>query len=575
MSEKLMMTYSARIARALKRHNVDVVIGQSNPAGLGAACEQAGIRELGFRAENTGSYMSSGYAIASGKVPVLFSQNGAAATLIVSGLSECLKSSYPVVAIVQDIYTIYQDKNAFQEIDQIKMFEPVAKWVRRVNTPDRVEEYIDKAFVAACSGRPGPAVLLIPSEMLLTNDLSEVNDSRKATYNRFPLDRSIADPAMIKIAAEKLAKAECPFIYAGGGVVSSGASEILRKIQHDAGIPVATSTMGKGSVDETDPLTMGPIGYYMGRRGQTRYMRPMVNNADLIFLIGNRTNQNGTDMWRCLPDTEYIHLDIDPQEIDRNYESLRLCGDAKLSLEVLYDELMKQDLSKRKAKRPEVEKQITDAKAKHVLEIEPAVHHKPGLTRVEKLVYEVDRRLDPDHLVVSDASFAPIWLSNYICAKDQRKFVFPRGMAGIGWGVPMAIGAKIACPDRKVFCLTGDGGFGHAWSELETIVREDLPMVIAVMNNSLLAYQKYYEQQLVHRSAKACDLCPVDHAMIAEACGVKGIRVEHSDDLEAALDEAFAMSGPVLLDVITDPKCVPPLPFMEPLDDIGEVIKQD
>ena len=563
------LTNAERIAHALKRHGVEYIFGQSNPPGVASACEAIGIRQIGYRAENTGSYMIQGYGICSGKIPVLLSQNGPAATLIAAGLAESYKSSYPVVALVQDIYTEFEEKNAFQELDHFKLFDGISKWVKKIPCQERIEDYIDMAFVAALSGRPGPAVLLCPTGIVLDHNKYPVSPYRTAAYNRFPLDRSVADPSVVEKAAEMLAAAERPLIYAGGGVVSSDASAELCRIQEDFAIPVATTSMGKGSVDENHPLTMGTIGYYMGKRGQTKYMRSMVKEADLIMLIGNRTNQNGTDMWTALPEgIQYIHLDIDPMEIDRNYEGLRLVGDAKLTLGLLYEKLQKADLTKRKEKRSAVESVIAEAKKAHMEEAAAVKESDAVPIRVERLLNEIDKNLDDDHIVVADASFSSIWVANYIRAKGTRKFVLPRGMAGIGWGLPMAIGAKVAKPDRKVFCLAGDGGFAHAWSELETCVRENLPLVLVVINNEILGYQKFYEFSNFGHASTACDLKPVDHAKIAEACGAKGVRVERPEELGKVLREAFDAKGPVLIDVICEPVCIPPLPAMEFLDNV-------
>jgi acetolactate synthase-1/2/3 large subunit len=563
------LTNVERIALTLKRHKVDCVFGQSNPPGVALACEAAGIRQVGYRAENTGSYMAHGYGVCSGKIPVLLSQNGPAAALIIAGLAECYKSSYPMVVLVQDIFTEFEEKNAFQELDHIKLFDGVSKWVKRIPCKERIEDFIDMAFVAAASGRPGPAVLLIPTEMLLDHARHEIPSFRKASIQRAPLDRSVADPEKVKEAARIIARAKKPFIYAGGGVISSGAQGILRTIQEECSIPVATTTMGKGSVDEEHPLTMGPIGYYMGKRGATKFMKDMVMCADVILLVGNRTNQNGTDMWTILPkNAQYIHLDVDPMEISRNYESLRLVGDARLSLEMLYTELMASDLSKRKSVRSQIEGEISEAKRKHEKEscIVNTSEAKP--LRVEKILSEMEKRIEDDHIIVTDASFSSIWAANFIKAKANRKFVFPRGIAGIGWGLPMAIGAKIAQPDRKVYCLVGDGGFAHAWSELETCARAKTPLVIGVINNSILGYQKFYETTVNGAASTAVDLCSVDHTLIARACGIRGIRVEDPQGVGKSLEEAFACEEPVLIDFIVEPRCIPPLPAMEFLDNI-------
>src|SRR5699024_931470 len=195
-------------------------------------------------------------------------------------------------------------------------------------------------FTIAASGRPGPVVLLCPKDIINDQTKYEINERRTQSLGHFPLDRSVAEPSKIEEAAQMIANAKKPFIYAGGGVISSGGQEVLREIQETYHIPVATTTMGKGSVDETHPLTLGPIGYYMGKRSPSRFLKSFVQDADVIVLVGNRTNQNGTDSWTLLPeDAQYIHIDIDPTEIGRNYESFRLVGDAKLTLAALKEKL--------------------------------------------------------------------------------------------------------------------------------------------------------------------------------------------------------------------------------------------
>jgi acetolactate synthase-1/2/3 large subunit len=565
-------TVSRRVALALKRHGVTEIFGQSNPPTVILEACALGIRQVGFRQENSGTYMAHGFTMASEgtKVGVVAAQNGPAATLLVPGLAECLKASIPVVAIVQDVGTESLERNAFQELDHIKLYEGVSKWVRRLPSPNRVEDYVDMAFVAATSGRPGPVVLLLPTEMIFDPTEYEYAQSRDISYGAYPLDRVMADPAQIEKAAALLSGAKKPMIYAGGGVISSGAASELRALQEECCLPVATTTMGKGSVDEGHALSMGPIGYYMGKRGVSRYMKPMVEEADVILLVGNRTNQNGTDAWTLLPrGAKYIHIDIDPMEVGRNYEALRVVGDAKFALKQLKDAMLKGDLLARKAARGEVEAFIAKAKADHIADAADAVTSSKSPIRIERFLAEVEKQLADDHVVVADASLSSVWIANYIKAVEQRKFLFPRGLAGLGWGAAMAMGAKVAVPKRPVFCLAGDGGFAHVWSELETCKRENISIVVAVINNEILGYQKHAERALLNgKYTNACDLTATDHAAIAEAVGIKGIRVERAEDIADAIKEAFAHDGPVVIDAMIEPDCIPPLPMMGPLEQL-------
>ena len=555
----LLMRPPQRFAHALKRHGVEYLFGQSNPPGLTLAADDLGIRQIGYRQENAGTYMADGYARTTGKVPVVTAQNGPAATLLVPGLAECLSASVPIVAVVQDVGPKDRDRNAFQELDQLELFKGVSKWTRRVTTADRIEDYVDMAFTAAASGRPGPAVLLVSMELLAQSDEQPVA-ARNANLGRYPLDRTLAGPAQIAAAAALLAGANAPIVYAGGGVIGSQAQEELRALQEFAHLPVATSTMGKGSVDETHPLSMGVIGYFMATRGMAKFAKPMITEADVVLLVGNRTNQNGTDSWTLLPQhATYIHIDIDSIEIGRNYEAVRLNGDAKLTLRALHSAMAALDLSRRQSSRAAVESAIATAKFRHQEEIVGVTQSNAAPIRPERFMAELEAQLADDHIVVADASFSSIWVANYLTAKANRRFITPRGQAGLGWGFPLALGARIGNPDRPVFCIVGDGGFAHVWSELETARRHGIKVVVAVMNNAVLGYQKHAEDAFLGRHTNVCDFMPVDHAAIAEACGVKGIRLARAEDIAATIREAMAADGSVLIDVIADPNAMPPV----------------
>ncbi len=560
MSDKpLLLRPPQRFANALKRHEVEYLFGQSNPPLLTLAADDLGISQIGYRQENSGTYMADGYARATGKVPVVTAQNGPAATLLVPGLAECLSASVPIVALVQDVGPSTQDRNAFQELDQLELFKGVSKWIRRVTTADRIEDYVDMAFTAAASGRPGPAVLLVSMELLAERDERPVA-TRKACLGRYPIDRSQPEQTQVAVAAELLANANAPIVYAGGGVIGSRSQEELRRLQELAHLPVATSTMGKGSVDETHPLSMGVIGYFMATRAMAKFVKPMVTDADVVLLIGNRTNQNGTDSWKLLPrEATYVHIDIDPIEIGRNYEAVRLNGDAKLTLCALNSAMATQDLSKRQSARAAIVSAIATARTRHREEIAGVTQSDATPIRPERFMAELEKQLSNDHIVVADASFSSIWVANYLTAKFDRRFITPRGQAGLGWGFPLALGARIGNPDTPVFCIVGDGGFGHVWSELETARRHRIKVVVAVMNNAVLGYQKHAEDAVLGRHTNVCDFTAVDHAAIAEACGVKGIRVERAQDIAAAIKEALAADTSVLIDVLADPNAMPPV----------------
>lgn len=551
------------LAQALARHGIDTVFGQSIPSQFHLAAPHHGIRQIAYRTENAGAVMADGYARIAGRIGVVTAQNGPAATLLVAGLAEALKVSVPVLALVQDVALANFDKNAFQDLDHLDLFHGVAKWVRRVHTADRIDDYVDMAITAATSGRPGPAVLLLPHDLLGAQAVAGVpRDARLGTY---PLDRPSADAAAVAEAAKLLARARSPLVVAGGGVHLSGAAEVLARLQDTAAIPVATTTMGKGSVDETHPLSIGVIGYFMGPNGLARYQRPLVEGADVILLIGSRTNQNGTDSWKLLPrGARFIHIDLDGEEIGRSYEALRLQGDAKATLEALLAALGREDLSERTKARKPIEGEIARGKARHREEVRGLLASAARPVRPERLMAELDRILKPDDIVVADASYSSIWIANYLTARRPgQRFITPRGIAGIGWGLPLALGAKLAQPDARVFAFGGDGGFAHVWSELETARRMGMAVVMTVLNNQILGYQMHAEDALYGDHTSAVDFTPVDHAAIARACGLEGIRIEDPDAYAAVLAKAAASRTATLIDVVTDPKAYPPITLFD------------
>ncbi len=549
------------LAAAFARHGIDVVFGQSIPSLFHLAAPANGIRQCPYRAENAGGAMADGYSRIAHRAGVVTAQNGPAATLLVPPLAEALKASTAVVALVQEVDRDIADRNAFQELDHLALFAPVSKWVRRVDHADRIDDYVDMAFTAATAGRPGPAVLLVPGALLAEPAMP---GSRRGTrLSRVPLDRCLPDPVTVEKAAERLAAAREPLVIAGGGVHTADACEALAMLQQRCHLPVATTLMGKGAVDENHPLSIGVVGYAMGEGSRTAALFGLVRRADVVLLVGTRTNQNGTHSWRLLPArADYIHLDVDPAEIGRNYESIRLVGDARLGLESLTAALSRRSLDARKARREVLEREIAAARDRFRVWVAAVAGREENGPRPERLMAELDKRLGADDIVVADASYASVWVGNSLTAKKAgARFLAPRGLAGLGWGLPMAIGAALAAPGRRVVCVTGDGGFAHCWAELEIAVRLSLAIPVIVLNNQSLGFQRDAEDVMFGDHTDACHLGPVDHAAIAVACGARGMRVAHGDDIPSAIDAALDHDGPTVIDVLVDPQARPPLSF--------------
>lgn len=559
------MTVAQRIALDLRRHGVEVIFSQNVPAALILACEALGIRQIAYRQENMGGAMADGFARVSGRIAVVGAQNGPGATLLVPPLGEAYKASIPIVALVQEVERDQLDRNAFQEIDHLALFSACAKWVRRAISANRISDYVDAAFVAAGSGRPGPAILLLPADLLGEKVMAPQNE-RRSRFREWPIDRSQPIEAEIHAAAVSIAAAKAPVVVAGGGVTSSKAASALAKLQECAHLPVFTTYMGKGAVDETNPLSAGVLGSLVGPRSLGKHSLPILKEADLVIFVATRTNQNGTDGWRHIPSSaRVIHIDVDPQEIGRNYEATtRLVGDAASTLDALGGALEQLDLSLRRAMRVPLERRIAAAWRSFENDRSAFSQSIDTPIRPERVLHELQKRMPPDTIVVADASYSSLWAVGQLRGrKVGQRFLTPRGLAGLGWGLPLAIGAKVARPSSLVVALVGDGGFAHSWAELETTVRNNIPVVVIVLNNGVLGFQKDGQTVMFNDYASACHLSPVDHAAIARACGCGGALVSVPEDLEKTLELAFSEQRSWLIEVMTDPSAHPPVSLFD------------
>lgn len=552
-------TVADALASAMKRHGVEFVFGQSIPSAFILALPAVGIRQIGYRTENAGGIMADGYARISHKVGVVAVQNGPAATLLVPPLAEALKASVPIVAIVQDVPRGMVDRHAFQEFDHIALFQGCTKWARRLDRADRLEDYVDMAFTAATSGRPGPVALMLPMDLL--REPAEPSRGRSRHLGSFPLDRYSPDPMLIAEAAEIIRRAKSPVVIAGGGVHLSEAAEDLVAFAEAASVPVCTTNMGKGSISEIHELSLGVIGNCMGLGTRGEALGDLFRDADLIVLIGTRTNQNGTDSWTLYPKpSRYIHIDIDPQEVGRNYESLRLIGDVRTTVRALTLELSTKGTVSRKRSFPRPSDAIRAMNAA----VEKIGAGQPGAIRPEFLMSVLDRHWRPDDIVVADASYATNWVTTYLTARRHgQRFLTPRGLAGLGWGMPLAMGAKIARPSARVVALVGDGGFGHCWQELETARRMGIAVTVILLNNSILGYQYHAENVHYGHHSDAVRFSPVDHAAIARACGCAAFTVNDPWEFEKILVAALESEVTTLLEIATDPDAYPPLSLFE------------
>lgn len=554
-------TVAEALAEGLARHGVTDIFGQSLPSAMFLATPRHGIRQVAYRTENAGGAMADGFARVSGRVGVVAAQNGPAATLLVPPLAEALKASVPVLALVQDVPLANRDRNAFQELDHRSLFASCTKWLRSLDDPARTDDLLDMAMTVACSGRPGPVTLMLPRDVL--SQPAPVSATRRRRLGTYPLDRTTPELEALERAASVIAEGRSPILVAGGGVHLSGAAEAVSSLQEQASLPVGTTTMGKGAVDETHPLSLGVISNYMGRTSASHHLRGVVDDADVVVFVGSRTNENGTDAWqRFSPGATFVHIDVDSAEIGRNYEvDVRLPGDARATCEALLRSLGQRDLTRRREARGDIERLIVTARASHQQDVAELLSSDTSPVRPERIAHDIDEVLaDREAIVVADASYSSIWMGNYMRARRPgQRFLAPRGLAGLGWGLPMALGAQVARPTTPVVALVGDGGFGHVWSELETAVREQLPVVVVLIDNGILGFQKHVELVQFGAHTTATDFVVVDHSAVARACGAEAARVELPGDFAPTLRKALENGRPTLIEVRCDPHARPPI----------------
>ena len=531
-----------------------------------AEMEDLPIARVMTHGEKSAAYMADGYARASGKPGVCMAQMIGASNLA-AGLRDAYMAGSPVIAITGGPTPVSRHRHAYQEVDDITQFTCLTKSNLSVDTVGRLPDLLRQSFRMATSGSPGPVHLRIQSHLgQITEAEVELNPLAEKMYSKAPAFRPAPNTNDVKAALDLLLKAQRPIVIAGGGVMRSEAQKELLQFIEKMKIPVATSLNSKSAVADHHPLNVGVPGSY-SRDCANR----AVHEADLIFFIGSHTGGQVTNNW-MFPSTDkpVIQLDIDPAELGRNYPALRLLGDARETIKALttsltrYCQAQALDLTERTL---QISRFVQRARASHETERRADLHTLSGLLHPEQVVRMLGAIQEPITWV-ADASYSSIWLVQYIQSLTPgMRILTPRGLAGLGWGFPMALGAKLAAPEKRVICLTGDGGFAHCWAEMETAKRHRIGLTLIVLNNGVLGFQINAEQSRFGTHTSVCHLEPIDHVAIARACGCAGVKVSTLDELQAAIAESSRPEharSPFLIEVQTDPEAFPPLTAFEP-----------
>jgi acetolactate synthase-1/2/3 large subunit len=544
------MTGGAALAEMFRLHEAGPMFGMG---GFQLLPFYDGVRRLGLshyltNDERSGAFAADAYARVSGRPGICDGTLGPGATNLVTGMLESLNAGVPMIVLIGDTNREHSRKNMTQEGNQVEILRPAAKELIRVESPARIPELVRRAFAVATSGRPGPVVLNLPEDVchadhsfavaqLYADPVTLSNPSRRSR----PAAQDIAR------AASLIARARRPLLLVGGGIHLSGAYDALERLAVAQSIPVAHTMSGKGAIACRHPLSAGLFGRYH------RIANDLIPLSDCLVVVGCKLGEIATRRYSLMPDgVPIIHLDNVAEEFGRTTQAAcALWGDAREGLADLAQALDEHALRARRERAgyvneiPERMRKWRDETAARRLSEETPIH-------VARLVEEISNALPADGILVADGGFTAHWTSLVYETKIAgRGYVADRGSASIGYGVSGAIGSQLAAPDRVVVGMTGDGGLNMTLGDLEMARRVSAPVTMVVVNNAASGYVKALQHLMYEGAYQSSDLSEMNYAVIANAMGCHGIRVEDPKDLAGALKEGMAERRvPTVIDVV-------------------------
>ncbi|MBW1973975.1 MAG: biosynthetic-type acetolactate synthase large subunit [Deltaproteobacteria bacterium] len=537
----------------LKKEGVEVIFGYPGGAVLDIYHEMPNydIRHILVRHEQGATHMADGYARASGKVGVCLVTSGPGATNTVTGIATAYMDSIPIVVFTGQVPTPLIGNDAFQEVDIVGITRPCTKHNYLVKDVRHLPRIIKEAFYLARSGRPGPVLVDLPKDVIqASNNFSYPNEVELRGY------KPTVEPhkGQIKRAARELRKAKKPVIYAGGGVIHSSANKELTRLAEMLQIPVTTTLMGLGAFPavtkkgskELHPLWLGMLGMHGTYRANMA-----VTNCDVLFAVGARFDDRVTGKVEGFaPEATIIHIDIDPTSISKNVKvDIPIVGDCKRALRQLikiFEEEPVEDLEARRA--PWLE-QIREWRETYPL----AYEQKGDIIRPQFVVEKIYELSEGNAIITTEVGQNQMWAAQYYHFTEPRTLLTSGGLGTMGYGLPAAIGAQVACPDKLVIDIAGDGSIQMNIQELSTAVCNDLPVKVAILNNSYLGMVRQWQELFYERNY--CETClrgSPDFVKLAEAYGAVGFRVAKPEEVEPVLKEAFLVKKPVIIDFIVE-----------------------
>jgi acetolactate synthase-1/2/3 large subunit len=520
------------------------------------------IKPIISKHEAGGAFMADGYARVSGKLGVCCGTAGPGTTNLVTGVAVSFKDSIPLLVLTAQVPLNVFGKGATQEssaedrsFSSAELLKPITKYSAMILTPEHLAFFTRKAVRNAIRHRMGPTHLNLPPDIMRRPSISD-----NTLMEVFEDDARYFDRAKVKAAAQAILAAKRPVIFAGFGVILSGASKKLLELAELLCIPVTSTPKGKGCFPESHPLALGVMGLAGSDAAEETILAP--DNADLLIAIGMSFDEWSTNSWdsRIKGTKKLIHLDIDPQQIGKNYSAnIALVGDANTVLSELLYEVRRQvehtgyvPLRTQQASNSLYGKLLNETEA--ALALSKNVPIKP-----QRLIHEIRQTMPDETIFFIDAGNHTLWALHYLQINQPGTFVIAAGFGPMGYSIPAAIGGKLAAGDRPVVALCGDGCFLMHGMEVATAVKYDIPVIWVVFNDGRLNMVYQAEELQKKGGLESYDFPRLDIASLTKSLGAIGLRVTRPDEISDALEKVRKANKPAVIDVIIDPDEVSPL----------------
>ena len=535
------------VLESLLREGVEVIFGYPGGAVINLYDELINypqIKHVLVRHEQGAIHAADGYARATGKTGVCLVTSGPGATNIVTGIVTAFMDSIPIVVLTGQVATNQIGNDAFQEADILGITRTSTKHNYLVKDTADLARSIREGFHIASTGRPGPVVIDLPKDVI-TGEVPFKYSEKVEIRGYAPV--TLGHPGQINLAVREILKAQRPVIYAGGGIIHSGAQKELLALAGLGQIPVTVTLLGLGGFPGDHPLFLGMLGMHGTYAANTA-----VTRCDLLIAIGSRFDDRATGKVETFaPSARIIHVDIDPSSISKNVTvDVPIVGDARNVLARMVKLLKEQGDVWKAARKPWLE-EVHKYSAEHPLYYEPS----QNVIKPQYVIQQICRLTGNQAIIATEVGQHQMWTAQFYEFTQPRTILSSGGLGTMGYGLPAAIGAQVAFPDRIVFDIAGEGSFQMNVQELATAVQYRLPIKVAILNNHSLGMVRQWQELFFNErySETIMDVQP-DFVRLAEAYGAVGLRADHPRDVVPCLEKALSVQGPVVMDFIVDPE---------------------